>query len=108
MSDIINGTSSDCISIQQTLHSLKALTHVISDKHLSTNAQILAPEMDCNDHGQSLPMNTYFICFFVVFFLFFLAQLSRRLKMSYCDHPPSVVIVVRLSVRLQSLNNISS
>ena len=38
----------------------------------------------------------------------FLAHLSRRLKVSYCDHSPSVVVVVRLSVRSQSLNNISS
>ena len=42
----------------------------------------------------------------------FLAHLSRRLKVRYCDHSPSVVIVVRPSVRpsvrSQSLNNISS
>ena len=44
--------------------------------------------------------------------IFFLAHLSRRLKVRYCDHSPSVVVVVRLSVRpsvrSQSLNNISS
>ena len=28
----------------------------------------------------------------------FLAHLSQRLKVSYCDHPPSVVVVVRPSV----------
>ena len=43
---------------------------------------------------------------------FLLAHLSRRLKVRYCDHSPSVVVVVvvvvRLSVRSQSLNNISS
>ena len=40
----------------------------------------------------------------------FLAHLSRSLKVSYCDQSPSVVVVVviRLSVRPQSLNNISS
>ena len=43
----------------------------------------------------------------------FLAHLSQRLMVSYCDHSPSFVIVivaiVRLSVhRQQSLNNISS
>ena len=30
---------------------------------------------------------------------FLLAHLSQRLKVSYCDHSPSVVVVVRLSVR---------
>ena len=38
-----------------------------------------------------------------------LAHLSRRLKVSYCDHSASVVVVrlsVRPSVRPQSLNNI--
>ena len=45
-------------------------------------------------------------CWFV--FLYFLAHLSRRLKVSFCDHSPSVVVVVRPSVRSQSLNNISS
>ena len=44
----------------------------------------------------------------------FLAHLSRRLKVRYCDHSPSVVVVVvvrlsvRPSVRSQSLINISS
>ena len=33
------------------------------------------------------------------FSLTFLAHLSQRLKVSYCDHSPSVVVVVRLSVR---------
>ena len=36
--------------------------------------------------------------------VWFLAHLSRRLKVSYCDHSPSVVVVVHP----QSLNNISS
>ena len=43
----------------------------------------------------------------------FLAHLSRRLMVSFCDHSPSVVgvvvvVVVRMSVCPQSLNNISS
>ena len=43
----------------------------------------------------------------------FLAHLSLRLKVSYCDHPPSVRRRRRRrrrrpSVRPQSLNNISS
>ena len=37
----------------------------------------------------------------------FLAHLSRRLKVSHCDHSLSVVVVVRMSVRPQYLNNIS-
>ena len=39
-----------------------------------------------------------------------LAHLSWKLKVSFCDHSPSVVVVVvvRMSVRPQSLNNISS
>ena len=52
-------------------------------------------------------------CFFFVCVL--LAHLSRRLMVSYCDHSPSVVgggvvviVVVRMSVCPQSLNNISS
>ena len=46
-----------------------------------------------------------------IFYFLFLAHLSRRLKVRYCDHSPSVVVVrlsVRPSVRSQSLNNISS
>ena len=48
------------------------------------------------------------------FEVFLLAHLSRRLMVSYCDHSPSVVgvvvvvVVVRMSVCPQSLNNISS
>ena len=38
----------------------------------------------------------------------FLAHLSRRLKVSYCDHPLSVVVVVCPSIRSHYLNNISS
>ena len=47
MSDINNGTNSDCISVKQTLHSLIMVlgTHKryfnssMCDEHLSTNAQ---------------------------------------------------------------------
>ena len=52
-----------------------------------------------------------FFCLFFFFFFFFflLAHLSRRLMVSFCDHSPSVVVVVvRMSVCPQSLNNISS
>ena len=50
-----------------------------------------------------------FFFFYKMLLIMLLAHLSRRLKVSYCDHSPSVVVVVvRLSVRSQSLNNISS
>ena len=75
---------------------------------------------------QCICKNIYFIKFFkqlayLVQFqqVIFLAHLSRRLMVSFCDHSPSVVVVgggvvvvvvvvVRMSVCPQSLNNISS
>ena len=45
-----NGTRSDCISVQQPLHSLIMVlgTHT----HMAfQQVSILAPQMDCDDHG---------------------------------------------------------
>ena len=43
-----------------------------------------------NDHKWS---------FFNIIYSFLLAHLSWKLKVSFCDHSPSVVIVIRMSVR---------
>ena len=52
-------------------------------------------------HSYVFSTKTCFGCTVLSFAFLFLAHLSRRLKVRYCDHSPSVVVVVvvRLSVR---------